>query len=75
MIEKIEIMKFPKLVFRPFCGKNWSFYNVLVHHLFQNLLLALVSGLIWFQLPYKEKSIEDRYSLVGYVTLVTVSYE
>lgn len=35
----------------------------------QNLLLALVSGLIWFQLPYKEKSIEDRYSLLFFVVV------
>lgn len=39
---------------------------IFVYNLFQNLLLALISGLIWFQLPYKEESIVDRYSLVGY---------
>ncbi|PFX21357.1 ABC transporter G family member 22 [Stylophora pistillata] len=35
----------------------------------QNLLLALISGLIWFQLPYKEQSIEDRYSLLFFVVV------
>ncbi|XP_078373196.1 uncharacterized protein LOC144656827 isoform X2 [Oculina patagonica] len=30
----------------------------------QHLLLALIVGLIWFQLPYKEESIVDRYSLL-----------
>ena len=68
-------MKSPKLVITALWKKLVFLQSVLVYHLFQNLLLALVSGLIWFQLPYKEKSIEDRYSLVGYVTLVTVSYE
>ncbi|KAL9969972.1 hypothetical protein ACROYT_G022267 [Oculina patagonica] len=32
--------------------------------LIQNLLLALIVSVVWFQLPYKEESIVDRYSLM-----------
>ena len=72
MIEKIEIMKFPKLVFRPFCGKKLVFLQCTCASFVPELASCPRFEL---DLPYKEKSIEDRYSLVGYVTLVTVSYE
>jgi len=33
----------------------------------QHVLLALIAGLIWFQIPYKEESIVDRYSLLFFI--------
>ena len=38
--------------------------NSLYIFFFQNILLAFIVGIIWFQIPYKEENIEDRYSLV-----------
>lgn len=39
------------------------------------MLLALIAGLIWFQIPYKEESIVDRYSLVCIYLLYYLRYE
>lgn len=38
------------------------------------MLLALIAGLIWFQIPYKEESIVDRYSLVCIHLLYYLKY-
>ena len=43
--------------------------------LFQNSLLAVIAGLIWFQLPYKEESIVDRYSLVSEWLFFLLTYQ
>lgn len=35
----------------------------------QSALLAIIAGVIWFQVPYKEESIQDRYSLIFFIVV------